>query len=72
MMVTKRLLDLEDDLLASAQAALGTPNMTETVREALRRVVTTDPGSEYVSVFAALAIEDPVAERTAAWGAQDR
>lgn len=67
MQVTKRLLDLEDELLVSAQTALGTQNMTETVREALRRVVATDPGADYVSVFAALAVEDPDAERVAAW-----
>lgn len=67
MIVTKRLLDLEDELLESAQTALGTMNMTETVREALRRVVATDPGADYISVFASLAVDDPDTERSTAW-----
>ena len=35
--VTKRLFDIDDELLEAAQVSLGTSTMTETVREALRR-----------------------------------
>lgn len=35
--MTKRLVDIDDSTLASAQAELGTPTMKETVNEALRR-----------------------------------
>jgi Arc/MetJ family transcription regulator len=52
--MTRRLLDLDDDLLARAQAALGTPTMTATVREALARVTATDPGEAYVEALLAL------------------
>lgn len=56
--MTKRLLDIEDKLLKEAQTALGLPSMTETVREALRRVVDRDPGDEYVKVLASLEVQD--------------
>ena len=42
--MTKRLFDIDDDLLERARLALGTESMTETVREALRRVTESDPG----------------------------
>jgi Arc/MetJ family transcription regulator len=34
--MTKRLIDLDDDLLASARAELGTVGVSDTVRAALR------------------------------------
>ncbi|PYE19481.1 hypothetical protein DFR67_103394 [Williamsia limnetica] len=34
--MTKRLIDLDDDLLASAQLELGTSGVSDTVRAALR------------------------------------
>ncbi|HTQ19433.1 MAG TPA: DUF2191 domain-containing protein [Mycobacterium sp.] len=34
--MTKRLIDLDDDLLAAAQNELGTTGVTDTVRMALR------------------------------------
>ena len=54
MAVTKRLIDIEDELLAAAQRVLGAPTMAETVREALRRVAGRDPGDEYVRLLATL------------------
>lgn len=35
-MVTKRLIDLDDDLLADAQRELGTTGVSDTVRAALK------------------------------------
>jgi Arc/MetJ family transcription regulator len=35
--VTKHLVDIDDDVLAAAQAELGTASMKDTVNEALRR-----------------------------------
>ena len=61
--MTKRLFDIDDDLLERARLALGTESMTETVREALRRVTESDPGEAYVALLASL---EPV-ERSAAW-----
>ena len=55
--VTKRLFDIDDDLLADAQRKLGTSTMAETVREALRRVSARDPGDEYVQLLASLDIK---------------
>lgn len=62
-LMTKRLFDIDDDLLERAQLALGTASMSETVREALRRVTESDPGEAYVSLLAAF---EPV-DRSAAW-----
>lgn len=39
--MTKTLLDVDDDLLAEASAALGTSTKKDTVNEALRAVVET-------------------------------
>ena len=61
--VTKRLFDIDDDLLADAQQKLGTSTMAETVREALRRVSARDPGDEYVQLMASLDIP----ERSELW-----
>ena len=36
--MSKHLVDIDENALASAQAELGTANMKETVNEALRRV----------------------------------
>lgn len=52
--MTKRLFDLDDELLANAQRTLGTKTMADTVREALRRVTSRDPGDEYVALLASL------------------
>jgi Arc/MetJ family transcription regulator len=63
VLMTKRLFDIDDDLLERAQLALGTATMSETVREALRRVTESDPGEAYVALLAGL---EPV-DRSAAW-----
>jgi Arc/MetJ family transcription regulator len=42
--MTKTLLDVDDDLLAEATAALGTSTKKDTVNEALRAVVETTRG----------------------------
>ncbi len=63
MTVTKRLLDIDDDLLDQAQQALGADSMTAAVREALRLVVDRDRGDEYVKLLASL---EP-ADRDAMW-----
>lgn len=39
--MTKRLIDLDDDLLASAQLELGTSGVSDTVRAALRHAAAT-------------------------------
>ena len=52
--VTKRLIDIDDELLAAAQQVLGASTMAETVREALRRLAKRDPGDEYVRLLASL------------------
>ena len=61
--VTKRLFDIDDELLEAAQVSLGTSTMTETVREALRRAAEGDPGDTYVQLLASL---EPV-DRASAW-----
>lgn len=62
--VTKRLFDIDDELLERAQLALGTDSMTATVREALRRAAERDPGDAYVELVASL---DPDADRSDMW-----
>lgn len=44
--MTKRLIDIDDDLLVQAQAALGTTTYKETVNNALRRVAGQRAGSD--------------------------
>ena len=41
--MTKRLVDIDDDLLAEARELLGAASMKETVNAALREVVAADP-----------------------------
>jgi len=40
--MTKRLIDIEDELLAEAQRRIGTSTMKETVNDALQHVVDFD------------------------------
>ena len=54
MTVTKRLIDIDDELLAAAQRVLGASTMAETVRVALRQLANRDPGDEYVRLLASL------------------
>lgn len=43
-MVTKRLIDVDDEQLGAARAELGTSTLKDTVNEALRRVASTRDG----------------------------
>ena len=69
--MTKRLIDLDDRLLADAQAALGTSTISATVRQALEAVRETDPGQAYVDLLASLPDLGPDT-RADAWRAGKR
>jgi Arc/MetJ family transcription regulator len=47
--MTKRLIDLDDELLAAAQRELGTRGVRDTVRLALRQAATTSARARQVS-----------------------
>jgi len=49
--VTKRLIDVDDDLLAGARAVLGSTTMKETVNEALRAVTDAARRREHLDRF---------------------
>lgn len=57
--MTKRLIDIDDDLLERARLALGAPTMVATVREALHRVTDVDAGNSYVELLRSLTDLDP-------------
>jgi len=63
--VTKHLVDLNDELLASARAELGTSTIKDTVNEALRRSTEhrLERIIEALDTLASASIED----RSAAW-----
>lgn len=63
--MTKRLINIDDRTLTAAQARLGTPTMTDTVNEALRRV-SGDDSAEFDAAMEALTSVDLV-DRTEAW-----
>lgn len=69
--VTKRLIDIDDDLLDRARVALGAESISATVRQALERVSQADPGASYLDALAALSDLDP-ADRSAAWRTGER
>lgn len=69
--VTKRLIDIDDDLLDRARAALGTTSISATVRHALEHVSRADPGTAYLEALAALPELDSV-DRAAAWRTAER
>lgn len=69
--MTKRLIDLDDRLLADAQAALGTSTISATVRQALQAVSESDPGRAYVDMLASLPDLGPDV-RSNAWRAGRR
>lgn len=69
--VTKRLIDIDDDLLDRARVALGADSISATVRQALERVSEADPGAAYLDALAALPDLDP-AHRPAAWRTGER
>lgn len=69
--VTKRLIDIDDDLLDRARVALGAESISATVRQALERVSQADPGESYLDALATLSDLDP-ADRSAAWRTGER
>lgn len=69
--MTKRLIDIDDDLLDRARVALGADSISATVRQALEHVSEADPGAAYLDALAALPDLDP-AHRSAAWRTGER
>lgn len=53
--MTKRLIEIDDHLLAAAQTALGAPTYKETVQRALERVVGERRGGDTAAALAAFA-----------------
>jgi len=67
--VTKRLIDLDDDLLEAARDALGTSGVSDTVRAALRMAADNAARAREVEWLRAGALE-PLADaeaRAAVW-----
>src|SRR4028118_1993269 len=67
--VTKRLIDLDDDLLAKAQRELNTTGVSDTVRAALRQAASAGARARQVAWLREGGLEaltDP-AERAAVW-----
>jgi Arc/MetJ family transcription regulator len=67
--VTKRLIDVDDDLLDRARAALGTATMKDTVNTALARAIGErhDDVRAALDYFARLGGERVALKRTDAW-----
>lgn len=65
--MTKHFFDVDDELLKAVRAALGMPTMNEAVREALRRVISDDPGAAYARLIADLAPDDSDRLRREMW-----
>ncbi|MEI2699467.1 MAG: type II toxin-antitoxin system VapB family antitoxin [Microthrixaceae bacterium] len=63
--MTKRLIDVDDGVLASAQARLGTATIKETVNTALRRVAD-DRSADLAEALQVLA-DMPLEDRSVAW-----
>lgn len=63
--MTKRLIDVDDSVLASAQARLGTATIKETVNTALRRVAD-DRSADLAEALQVLA-DMPLEDRSVAW-----
>lgn len=60
--VTKRLVDIDDDLLARARAALGTATMKDTVNGALQEVVNLElrrRHADQLATMEGLDLDDP-------------
>jgi Arc/MetJ family transcription regulator len=64
-LVTKRLIDLDDDALAAARAGLGTRTIKDTVNEALRQAAAAR-GSSIDQALDVLA-NSKLADRSDAW-----
>jgi Arc/MetJ family transcription regulator len=63
--VTKRLIDVDDDVLDAARAHLGTRTIKDTVNEALR-IAARQRSAELSSALTVLAAAD-LEDRAAAW-----
>ena len=50
--MTKRIIDIDDDYLAAASAALGSPTMKHAVNEALRLVAQIKTGLDHIDTLA--------------------
>lgn len=50
--MTKRIIDIDDDYLAAATAALGSPSMSHAVNEALRLVAQMKTGLDHIDTLA--------------------
>jgi Arc/MetJ family transcription regulator len=63
--MTKRLVEIDDDLLAAARAQLGGTSIKETVNEALQRMA----GSRRETIAQSLAVlaQGSFGERSSAW-----
>ncbi|RNI25253.1 DUF2191 domain-containing protein [Flexivirga caeni] len=59
--MTKRLIELDDDLLAAAQQELGTSGVSDTVRCALRQAADTSARARQIDWLRSGALE-PMAE----------
>lgn len=69
--MTKRLIDLDDELVERARTALGTATITATVRQALHAAGEGDPGQHYVDVLSSLSDLTPDL-RDRAWRTDQR
>jgi Arc/MetJ family transcription regulator len=65
--VTKRLIDLDDELLSEARDALGTSNWKDTVNRALAEVVARQNRASFLDLLASSRydLDDPDAIRDA-------
>ncbi|TPW12064.1 MAG: hypothetical protein FD127_2870 [Acidimicrobiaceae bacterium] len=65
LLVTKRLIDVDDDALDAARARLGTRTIKDTVNEALRRAA--DQRSTQLASALSLLADADLDDRSAAW-----
>jgi Arc/MetJ family transcription regulator len=67
--MTKRLIDLDDELLAGAKAELGTSGVSDTVRAALRHAVASSARARQVQWLVAGGLAGLIdkVERDAVW-----
>jgi Arc/MetJ family transcription regulator len=56
--MTKRIIDIDDDYLAAASAALGSPTMKHAVNEALRLVAQMKTGLDHIDILASGELTD--------------
>ena len=67
--MTKRLIDLDDELLASARTELGTSGVSDTVRAALRHAMASAARARQVQWLVEGGLEDLIdkEDRDAVW-----